>query len=45
MRTLVFSSAFKRAFKALIREKRGIEARISEKLRLLATDPFHPTLI
>jgi addiction module RelE/StbE family toxin len=44
MRTLVFSSAFKRAFKALIREKRGIEARISEKLRLLATDPFHPTL-
>jgi mRNA interferase YafQ len=44
MRKLVFSSSFNRAFKALIREKRGIESKIAEKLKLLETDPFHPSL-
>ncbi len=44
MRTLVFASSFKRSCKALIREKKGIELKISEKLNLLARDPFHPSL-
>jgi addiction module RelE/StbE family toxin len=44
MRKLVFSSSFNRAFKGLIREKRGIESKIAEKLKLLETDPFHPSL-
>jgi addiction module RelE/StbE family toxin len=44
MRRLVFSSSFNRAFKGLIHEKRGIESKIAEKLKLLETDPFHPSL-
>ena len=44
MRALVFASSFKRSFKALIREKKGIELKISEKLDLLVRDTFHPSL-
>jgi len=44
VRTLVFASSFKRSFKALIREKKGIELKISEKLDLLVREPFHPSL-
>jgi addiction module RelE/StbE family toxin len=44
VRNLVFASSFKRSFKALIREKKGIELKISEKLDLLVREPFHPSL-
>jgi addiction module RelE/StbE family toxin len=44
MRTIVFASSFKRAFKSLIRREPEMEAKIAERLRLLATDPFHNSL-
>lgn len=44
MRTLVFSSSFKRAFKTNIKRKPELKSKIEEKLRLLATDPYHPSL-
>jgi addiction module RelE/StbE family toxin len=44
MRTISFASSFKRAFKSLIRREPEMEAKIVERLRLLATDPFHHSL-
>lgn len=44
MRTLVLTSSFKRAFKSLIRREPDMDEKISERLKLLATDPFHPSL-
>ncbi len=44
MRTLVFSSSFKRAFKSLMRREPEITAKIQEKLEILVVDPFHPSL-
>lgn len=44
MRTLVFSSSFKRAFKSTIKRRPELKLKIEEKLRLLATDPYQPSL-
>lgn len=44
MRTLVFSSSFKRAFKSLIRREPDLEEKISARLAILVIDPFHPSL-
>ncbi|NJL90783.1 MAG: type II toxin-antitoxin system mRNA interferase toxin, RelE/StbE family [Coleofasciculaceae cyanobacterium SM2_1_6] len=44
MRTLVFSSSFKQAFKSLIRRDPDLEAKITDRLQILVVDPFHPSL-
>ena len=44
MKVLVFSSSFKRAFKVIIKRKPELKSKIEEKLRLLVTDPYHPSL-
>lgn len=44
MRTLVFSSSFKREFKAIIRRRPELKQRIEDRLRVLANDPFDPSL-
>ena len=44
MKKLVLSSSFKRAFKGLIRRRPAIEKRLAERLKLLSSDPFHPSL-
>ena len=44
MRTLVSTSSFKRAFKALIRHKPEMKSRIAQRLEMLVADPFHPAL-
>ncbi|MEE3718128.1 type II toxin-antitoxin system mRNA interferase toxin, RelE/StbE family [Tumidithrix elongata RA019] len=44
MRTLVFTSSFKRAFKSLIRREPEMEGKIVERLEILVVDPFHPSL-
>jgi addiction module RelE/StbE family toxin len=44
MRTLSFSSSFKRAFKALIRREPEMEGKITDRLETLVVDPFHPSL-
>ena len=44
MKTLVFSSSFKRAFKTTIKRRPDLQAKIEERLRLLATDPHNPIL-
>ena len=44
MRTLTFSSSFKRAFKSLVRREPDLEEKISNRLETLAADPFHPSL-
>lgn len=44
MRTLVFSSSFKRAFKVTTKRRPELKSKIEEKLRLLATDPYQPSL-
>ena len=44
MRTLVFSSSFKRAFKTTIKRRPELKPKIEEKLRLLAIDPYQPSL-
>jgi addiction module RelE/StbE family toxin len=44
LRTLVFSSSFKREFKAIIRRRPELKQRIEDRLRVLANDPFDPSL-
>jgi len=44
MRTLVSTSSFKRAFKALIRRAPAMKSQIAQRLEMLAVDPFHPAL-
>ncbi len=44
MRQLLFTSAFKRAFKKLIRRQPNLKASIEGRLRFLAIDPFAPML-
>ena len=44
MRTLVFSSSFKRSFKSLIRRDPDLEEKIANRLDILVVDPFHPSL-
>jgi len=44
MRTLVWNSAFVRAFKRVTRRQPVLRARIERTLRQLAEDPFHPSL-
>ncbi|WYM00174.1 MAG: type II toxin-antitoxin system mRNA interferase toxin, RelE/StbE family [Gloeotrichia echinulata CP02] len=44
MRTIVLASSFKRAFRSLIRREPEMEAKITDRLELLATDPFDPSL-
>lgn len=40
MRQITSSPSFKRAFKRLLRQRPNIQARIEDRLQLLATDPF-----
>lgn len=44
MKTLVFASSFKRAFKRLIKQKPELKKRIEERLTILANEPFNPLL-
>ncbi|MFH1927735.1 MAG: type II toxin-antitoxin system mRNA interferase toxin, RelE/StbE family [Chloroflexota bacterium] len=44
MRTLVWSSAFVRAFKRVTRRRPVLRDRIERTLRQLTEDPFHPSL-
>ena len=44
MRTLVFASSFKRAYKRLIKRQPELKKQIEERLVLLAKNPFEPSL-
>lgn len=44
MRTLIWDSSFRRAFKRIVRKNPQIEQRIFDVLELLIADPFHPPL-
>ncbi len=44
MRSLVWSAAFVRAVKRVVRRKPDLAPKVQRTLELLATDPFHPTL-
>jgi addiction module RelE/StbE family toxin len=44
LKTLVFTSSFKRAYKATVRRRPELRLKIQDKLRLLANDPFEPSL-
>lgn len=44
MRTLVFASSFKREFKVIIKRRPELKQRIEDRLRVLANDPFEPSL-
>lgn len=44
MRTLVWSTAFVRAFKRAVRRQPELRMRVERTLKQLAEDPFHPTL-
>ena len=44
MRKLVFASSFKRAFKAIIKRRPDFKQKIEDKLKMLANDPFNPSL-
>ena len=44
MKNLVFTSSFKRAFKTIIKRKPELKQKIENKLRLLANNPFEPSL-
>ena len=44
MKNLVFTSSFKRAFKAIIKRRPELKQKIENKLRLLANNPFEPSL-
>lgn len=44
MANLVLSSSFKRAFKAIIKHRPDLKGKIETKLRLMAEDPYHPSL-
>lgn len=44
MKTLNFSSSFKRAFRSKVKQNPDLEAKISQKLEILVNNPFHPSL-
>jgi addiction module RelE/StbE family toxin len=44
MRTLVWDSSFRRAFKRIVRKNSQLETRIFEVLELLVSEPFTPAL-
>lgn len=44
MRNLVFGSSFKRTYKSVVRRQPLLKPKIQNTLKLLATDPFAPTL-
>ena len=44
MITLVVSSSFKRAFKNSIKRRPDLKSKITQKLELLAKDPYNPAL-
>ena len=44
MRTLVWSSAFLRAFRRAVRRQPEIRPRVERVLRLVSEDPFQPAL-
>ena len=44
MRTLVWDSSFRRAFKRVVRKNPQLETKIFEVLKLLIADPFTPAL-
>jgi addiction module RelE/StbE family toxin len=44
VKTLVWSSAFVRAFKRAVRRQPNLQARVERTLKQLAEDPFHPSL-
>ncbi|MGJ3251626.1 MAG: type II toxin-antitoxin system YafQ family toxin [Elainellaceae cyanobacterium] len=44
MRQVLFASSFKRAFKRLTRRQPSLQTRIEDRLRLLAENPFAPSL-
>lgn len=44
MRQVLFASSFKRAFKRLTRRQPNLQAQIEDRLRLLAENPFAPSL-
>ena len=44
MRTLVWSAAFRRAFKRAVRRQPALRSRVERALRQLAEDPFQPAL-
>ena len=44
MRTLVWSAAFVRAFKQIVRHQPQLRARVERTLEQLAGDPSHPML-
>lgn len=44
MRQILLASSFKRAFKRLIRRQPNLQARVEDRLRLLAENPFFPVL-
>jgi len=44
MRQVLFASSFKRAFKRLTRRQPRLQTQIEDRLRLLAENPFAPSL-
>jgi addiction module RelE/StbE family toxin len=44
MRTLVWDSSFRRAFRRVVRKNPQLEERIFDVLELLVADPFNPAL-
>ncbi len=44
VRTLVWSSAFVRAFERAVRRQPGLQAKVERTLQQLVRDPFHPSL-
>ncbi len=44
LKNLVWSSAFVRAFKRLVRQNPQLRSQIEETLQKLAEDPFYPSL-
>ena len=44
MKTITFSSSFKRAYKSLLRKRPDLKPQIDAILIILATTPFEPTL-
>jgi addiction module RelE/StbE family toxin len=44
VRQVLFASSFKRAFKRLTRRQPNLQTQIEDRLRLLAENPFAPSL-
>lgn len=44
MKTLVFATSFKRAYKRLVRRQPDLDEKVEERLALLAANPFDPVL-